>query len=47
MAKNWFFWDAKIIIYNFHMYGGLFYAKKLYNFGGVKLDVSKKRTRVK
>lgn len=47
MAENWFFWDDKIIVYVFHTYGGFFSAKELYIFGGVKLDDSKKRTRVK
>jgi hypothetical protein len=39
--------DDKIIIYIFHTYGGLFCAKELYIFGGVKLDSYKRRTRVK
>jgi len=47
MAENWLFFDDKIIIYIFHTYGGLFCVKELYIFGGVKLDVSKKPTRVK
>ena len=39
--------DNNIIIYIFHTYWGLFCAKELYIFGGVKLDGSMKRTLVK